>query len=178
MLVGTRPFALLLKAIAPSSEHVITTRLLVKTICFAMLLVSAAEAAPDAGQFGLDCTGTSVDGVKHITQPIHYRMSVDTISKTWCILPECDGRRQLGPVTDAEIRLFDEPLSTNYLVATVDRRTRAYDLVMQSELANIHVTGTCTWTPFTPFPPDIKRVYPPFPRAGTHVVDKPPLPLP
>lgn len=128
--------------------------------------------------FGLDCTGVSVDGVKHVTTPIHWRYSVDVERQTFCILPDCNGLRQLGPVTDTTIRLFDEPLSTNYLVSTVDRKSGAFDLVMQSDLANIHVTGTCTWTAFTPFAADAKRVYPPLPRVGTHVVDAPPLPLP
>ena len=159
---------------------VVRIRNMLKSLALAISssAMTCAVAAPDVSQFGLDCKGVSVDGIKHTTTPIHYRMSIDVEHQTFCILPACDGLRQLGPVSDTTIRLFDEPLSTNYLVSTVDQKSGAYDLVMQSDLANIHVTGICTWTAFTPFPPDAKKVYPPFPRVGTHVVAEPPLPLP
>ena len=142
-----------------------------------LLSVNIAAAAP-GNQFGLDCTGDQIDGVKQTTTPFHARMSVDLVHKTLCFLPACDSLYQLGPVTDQQINLLYNPISSNYLVATVDRKTGAYQLVMQSHRANLRVGATCTYADFTPFPLGAKPAYTPLPKPGDRVVTSPPLPLP
>jgi hypothetical protein len=141
------------------------------------MMIGASGSTLD-GQFGLDCTGISVDGMKHTTTSFHYRMSVDMERGVFCLLPECKGLHQLGPVTDAEIGLFNHPIESNYLVGSVNRTSGAYRVAMQSSLANIYVTGMCDRTVFTPFAADAKPVHQPPPFPGDRIVATPPLPLP
>jgi len=68
---------------------------------------------------------------------------------------EATGKTAFGSRSDqvqsTSLGAFDAMLSETFptkewhhLVSTIDRRSGAYDRVIQSELANIHVTGSCT----------------------------------